>query len=163
MEIANLDIIITLIIAIYGAILSTYTIWNSKQEHKREIKVKTTYGFIKSPITGVSPLMIMSTAMNTGRKTVSITSMGFILPNKDREYLILLKPQSNVIFPYDLAEGKSCQVWDTAKELAEDLKHEGYSGRIDLRGYFKDAIGNEYRSKPMKFSIEKHLEQNTKT
>ncbi len=163
MEFSNWDIIITLIIAVYGAMLSTYTVWNARQERKREIKVKMTYGFIKSPITGVSPLMLMLTAMNTGRKTVSITNMGFILPNKDREYLILLQPQSNVTFPYDLAEGKSCQVWDTAKELAEDLIREGYSGRISLKGYYKDAIGNEYRSKPMKFSIEKHVEQETKS
>ena len=123
------DVIVTLLIAVYGAILSSYAIWNARQEHKREIKVQTSFGFIKSPITGVSPLMVISTAMNTGRKTVSLTNMGFILPNKDREYLILLHPQSNVSFPYDLVEGKSCQVWDTTNELAVDLKREGYSGK----------------------------------
>ena len=156
------DVIITLIIAVYGAILSTYMTWNARQEHKREIKVQTSFGFIKSPFSGVSPLMIISTAMNTGRKTVTLSSVGLILPNKDKEYLTFLKPNSAVSFPYDLVEGKSCQVWDTAKELAVDLKREGYSGRINLKGYYKDAIGNEFRSKPLRFNIDKAL-QDAKT
>jgi hypothetical protein len=32
----GLDVIITLIIAVYGALLSTYSVWASRQEKKRE-------------------------------------------------------------------------------------------------------------------------------
>lgn len=154
MEFNNWGILITLIIAVYGAILSTFTFWNTKQENKREIKVKASHGLIKKP-TGVTPPLVILTAMNTGRKTVSLTNTGLILPNKDRPYLIFTQPDSFVPFPHDLVEGKSCQVWLTAKELANDLVSEGYSGRISLRGYYRDAIGDEYRSKPMKFNIER--------
>jgi hypothetical protein len=149
------DVIITLIIAIYGALVSTYSVWGSRQEHKREIKVELAYGFMRNSLSEVSPLMLILSALNTGRRTVTLTSMGLILPKKDKKYLVFLQPESNVSFPYDLLEGKNCNVWTTTKELAEDLKREGYSGKISLKGYYKDAIGGEYKSKSLKFNIEK--------
>jgi len=151
----GLDVVITLIIAIYGALLSTYSIWNARQEHKREIKVELSYGFMRNPLSGVSPPMLFLSALNTGTKTVTLSSMGLILPRKDKKYLIFVQPESSVSFPYDLPEGKSCSVWITTKELAEDLKREGYSGRISLKGYYRDAIGGYYKSKSVKFTIEK--------
>jgi hypothetical protein len=153
----GLDVIITLLIAIYGALLSTYSVWTARQEHKREIKVELSYGFMRNPLSGVSPPMLLLSASNTGTKTVTLTSMGLILPRKDKKYLIFAQPESNVSFPCDLLEGKNCNVWVTTKELAEDLKREGYSGRISLKGYYRDAIGGYYESKSFKFDIEFHL------
>jgi hypothetical protein len=77
------------------------------------------------------------------------------LPKKDKKFLAFLRPDSNVTFPYDLLEGKSCSVWITTKELADDLRREGYSGKINLKGYYKDAIGGDYESKSVKFNVEK--------
>ena len=54
----GLDVIITLLIAIYGALLSTYSVWASRQEHKREIKVERSYGFIRNPLLQVSPPLL---------------------------------------------------------------------------------------------------------
>lgn len=146
--------IITLIIAIYGALLSSYSVWASKQEKKREIKVQLSYGFHAGP-PSVGPMMLIISALNTGQKRVTLTSMGLILPKKDEKFLTFLRPDSNVNFPCDLIEGKGCDVWVTTKELAVDLKHEGYSGKVSLKGYYRDAIGGEYRSKSLKFDIEK--------
>lgn len=151
----GLDVVITLLIAIYGALLSTYSIWTRRQEHKREVKVELSYGITRSPLLEVSPLMLILSALNTGTKMVTLTSMGLILPRKDKKYLTILQPESNVTFPYELLEGKNCSVWIGIEKLAKDLKHEVYSGKIDLKGYYKDAIGNEYRSKSVKFDIEK--------
>jgi len=153
MEFTNWDIIITLIIAVYGAILSTYSIWSERQEHKREIKVRLSYGFIRNVLGQVSPTMIILEALNKGSKTVTLSSMGLILPKK--KYLFLARPNSYVTFPHDLLDGKNVNVWLETKELAGDLKNEGYSGRIRLRGYYNDAIGNRYISKSVKFNIDK--------
>lgn len=149
----GLDVIITLIIAIYGALLSTYSIWASRQEKKREIKVKLSYGLLASP-PSVSPKMLFISALNTGQKRATLTSMGLILPKKDRKYLVFLRPDSNVSFPHDLLEGKDCRVWVTTERIALDLKRQGYSGKVSLKGYYSDAIGKEYRSKSLKFDIE---------
>ena len=145
--------IITLIIAIYGAVLSTYSVLISKQQYKREIKVVLSYGFIRNPLSQVSPTMLFIAAHNTGEKTITLTSMGLLLPNK--KYLNFLRPDSNVSFPHELLAGKDCNVWVTTKELAEDLKREGLSGKVSLKGFYRDAIGGDYRSKSIKFNIDK--------
>ena len=153
MEFSGWDVIITLLIASYGAIVSTYSVWNARKEHKREVKVKISFGFLKQVT--VSPPMLMLSAMNTGTKTVTLSSMGLILPAKEKKYLYFMRPDSYVTFPHDLLEGKDVLVWITTKELAHDLKQEGYSGTISLRGFYRDAIGNEYKSHAMKFDIDK--------
>jgi hypothetical protein len=154
MEFTGWDIIITLIIAMYGAILSTYSIWNARQEHRREVKVRLSYGFSTHPFAPQGLLLIIE-ALNTGRKTVTLSSTGLILPTKDKKYYTFLRPNSNVTFPYDLPEGKNCSVWIGTKELSENLKQEGYSGKIELKGYYGDAIGGKYKSKSIKFDIDK--------
>jgi len=154
MEIADWDILVTLSIALYGAILSTYTIWNARKEHKRELKVRLSYGFSTHPFAPQGLLLIIE-ALNTGRKTVTLSSMGLILPTEDKKYFAIIHPNSYVTFPYDLPEGKNCSVWIATKELSEDLKQEGYSGEIELKGYYGDAIGGKYKSKSIKFDIDK--------
>jgi hypothetical protein len=99
--------------------------------------------------------MLFIAAHNTGEKTITLNSMGLLFPNK--RYLHFLRPDSNVSFPHDLLAGKDCKVWVTTKEIAEDLKREGLSGKVSLKGYYQDAIGGEYRSKSIKFNIEKLL------
>ena len=74
----NWDILLTLIIAVYGAMLSTYTIWVAKQESKRKIKVELSYGFNTNPLVKAETLLLIR-AMNLGRKTVTLSSVGLIL------------------------------------------------------------------------------------
>lgn len=71
-----------------------------------------------------------------------------------------MEPRSNVKFPYTLSEGKECSIWETQKELATDLKNNGYSGKIKLRGYYRSAVGKIFKSKPINFDIEKTLAEN---
>jgi hypothetical protein len=146
------DVVITLLIAIYGALVSTYSVWTARQEHRREIKVELSYGFMRNALAEVSPTLLILSAMNTGAKTATLTSTGLALPRK--KYLLFAQPESNVTFPHDLPEGKSCSVWITNEELLKDLKREGYSGRIKLKGYYRDAVGGYYKSKSVRFNIE---------
>ena len=150
MEFGGWDIIITLIIASYGAVVSTISIWYTRKEHKREVKVTLSFGLIKQ--ISVSPPQIFLEALNIGSKTVTLSSFGLNLPNKKNMYFP--NPNSNAPFPHELLEGKSVSVWIDAKELAKNLKQEGYSGMISYKGFYKDAIGNVYRSKEEKFDIE---------
>ncbi len=150
MDFNGWDIIITLLVALYGAILSTYTIINERKEHKREIKVTLSFGLIEQG--EVSPPMVILSALNTGSKTVTLSSKGLILPNK--KILFFVRQDDCFPFPYDLVEGKDVMVWREAKELANKLKQEGLLGKIKLKGFFRDAIGNRYVSKAVKFDIE---------
>jgi hypothetical protein len=100
----------------------------------------------------LSEVLILS-ALNTGSKTVTMSSMGLILP--DKKYLFFVYPTSDVTFPYELAEGKNCKVWTSLEQLAKDLKKEGFSGNVKLIGFYRDAIDNKYRSKPLKFNVDR--------
>jgi hypothetical protein len=106
----------------------------------------------------VGPSTISLSAQNIGYRDITLDSMGFIFP--DKKYTFIVEPQSNVKFPYTLSEGKECSVWKTQKELAIELRDNGYSGKIKLRGYYRSAIGKIFKSKPIDFDIEKTLAEN---
>ena len=145
---------ITLLIAIWGALLATYKVLSDYLKNVRKLKVQVVYGFITQR-RGVGPNVITITAINTGYREITLNSMGFILP--DKKIILIIEPQSNVKFPYTLSEGKQCCVWQTQKELAEDLRNNGYSGKIRLRGYYRSATGDTFKSKPIDFDIESAL------
>jgi len=57
-------------------------------------------------------------------------------------------------FPYTLSEGKEYNILETQSQLASSLKEKGYSGKIKLRGYYKNTLGKIFKSKPIDFDIE---------
>lgn len=145
---------ITLLIALWGAILSTYKLLSDRNKTKRTLKVEVSYGFMTLE-NDVGPNTISLTAINTGYRPITLTSVGYLLP--DKKTMFIVEPQSNVKFPYTLLEGNQCSVWKIQKKMALELKENGYSGTIKIRGYYRSAIGNLYKSKPIKFDIEKAL------
>jgi hypothetical protein len=143
--------VIIAIVAVYGAMLSTYTALLNWRDKTRRVAVRLSLGFgVYGNQTG--PTVLLVTASNPGSRTVTLTSWALRLP--DKRQLWPPMPQSHVDFPHDLLEGKSCTVWVPAREVAEGLKGEGFSGRIKLAGLFRDAVGNVYTSKPIKFDID---------
>lgn len=142
---------ITLLVAIWAALLATYKVLSDYLRNVRKLKVQVAYGFITRR-RGAGPTVITITAINTGYREITLNSMGFILP--DKKISLIIEPQSNVKFPYTLSEGKQCYVWQTQKELAEDLRDNGYSGKIRLRGYYRSATGDTFKSKPIDFDTE---------
>ncbi|XES77505.1 MAG: hypothetical protein ACBZ72_01195 [Candidatus Bathyarchaeia archaeon] len=149
MDFGGWDVLTTLLIALYGAVLSTFTIISQKKEHKREVKVTLSFGFVDQG----RPLeaMFILSAKNTGSKTVTMSSRGLILPNNKILHFVR---QSYFPFPIELTEGKDIFDWREVKELAQELKKEGYSGIIEVKGFFKDAVDHWYESKLVKFDLE---------
>jgi len=146
---------ITLLIALWGALLATYKILSDYRKSIRRLKVEVSYGFFTLREGGVGSTVITITAINTGHREITLNSMGYILP--DNKYSVIIEPQSNVRFPYTLSEGKQCNVWRTQRDLAEELKDHGYSGKIRLRGYYRSATGETIKSKAIDFDIESAL------
>jgi sRNA-binding regulator protein Hfq len=145
---------ITLLIALWGAVLSTAKVLYDYSRNICRLKVYLAYGFLTQGNI-VGPDTISISAMNIGYRDVTLNSMGFILP--DEKYIMIIEPQSNVKFPYTLSEGKECSVSKMQKQLAKELRKHGYSGKIKLRGYYRSAIGTIFKSKPVDFDIEKAL------
>lgn len=148
---------ITLFIALWGAVLSTLKVLSDYLKDVRKLKVYLAYGFLTQG-RSIGPATIIINAINTGHRDMTLSSMGFILP--DNNFLFIVEPQSNVRFPYTLSEGRQCSVWKTQKELAEELRKNGYSGKIKLRGYYRSETEKTFKSKPIDFAIEEIIAKN---
>jgi len=143
--------LITAIVAIYGAALTTYTIYTKRRESKTQIEVESQISFLVFG-RGVSDAVVMLTAKNPGEKVVLLNTQGFILPDKKQVFFPL--PYSDVKFPYELQSGKDCKVWTDARQFAQTLKREGYYGTVKLAPYYRDQLGRTYKGKNWKFNID---------
>lgn len=150
---SQLPTIITALIAIYGAILSTYNLVLKRREKSHQVSVNLSSGFLTCG-ERLSPYVLFIVASNPGHRTVTLDSVGIRLPDK-RQIVFPFSGRfgSDVQFPHDLTEGQSCRAWVDVKELTA-LLEEGISGRIKLIGFYTDAIGGKYKSKPLKFNID---------
>ena len=139
------------IVAIYGAELSTYNLIIKLKERFNTIKVDINVGFL-SGSTGVSDTNLIISANNHSSKRVTLQPPYIDLP--DNKKMLLMNYQSNITFPYELKPRNNCKVWNNLKRTAQSLKEEGYEGTIKIKGVYKDAIGNKYKSKALKLNLE---------
>ena len=148
-------------VAVYGAILSTilailevYRFRAEQREREPRIRVEIARGFMRQG-DAVGPDLIFLDAANAGDKNVTLSFPALLLP--DGKYLMTPIPrgdESNVTFPCELLPGRSCSTWREAGNLARSLRKNGYSGRIEIVGEYRDAVGNSYKSKPFNFDID---------
>jgi hypothetical protein len=147
--------IIVAILAIYGAFLSTVIFLKEQQKSKRRIKVKLSTGYTTS-VKGLSDFMLIIEFINPGFKTVTINSPE--LRFDDGKKLIIPYPNSNVMFPHSLEEGKNAHVWIELSHLKKELIEAGYKNSIKIKGAIFDQTGNLFMSKGwMKIRINNDL------
>jgi hypothetical protein len=96
--------------------------------------------------------MIFLIAANSGDRPVTVNIPSLLLPDTRR--LLLVGAERHVTFPYELAPGQSCEVYEDVKKLAMSLKKEDFSGSVELVCEYRDALENSYRSKPFQFNID---------
>jgi hypothetical protein len=138
---------ITLLIALWGAVLSTVKVLFDYSKKRWNLKVDIGYTLDNS---------IFVSAKNIGYENVTFSMAGFILPNGKLFWNPLDVQKYQV--PYTLLVGKSIGMpQGSLKELAIELKHNGYSGKIKLKGFYKTDIGKIFKSKSFDFDIEKVL------
>jgi hypothetical protein len=141
--------IATAITSIAAVLVAAYALHLQRQEKRPKIEVECSISLLKFGL-AVSEAVVMLTAKNPGRQTVTLSTPGFFLPGK--KGLSFMNPQSNVTFPHELAPEKSCQVWMDLKEFSRELIAEGYYGEIKLVGFFSDMVGRTYKSKKWEFN-----------
>lgn len=146
--------IITVVVALYGAILSTYIYITQRNDKRRKIKVKLTAGLMNPP-TPSQEFMLFLEVINIGNRKVTINSTGLRLP--EGQTVISLVGNTHVTLPFELEEGKNCHFWFEIKDLAGSLSNSGKSGKIKLKGYANDGADNTFYSKPYEFDIDDWL------
>ncbi len=143
--------VITAVVALYGAVLSTLNYVASRREKKRLVKVGLSFGYLTHG-PQLSPAMLLITAANIGTLPVTLSSGGVRLPNGKQAFSP--QPNSDVAFPHELQGGRECRIWTDAKEFADALRREGLFGKVKLKGFYLDQTGVHHTSKPLRFDTD---------
>mgnify|MGYP003433557928 CR=1 FL=1 len=147
--------IVTLIIALWGPILSTYQLIESGKEKLRIATVTLKQGYAPAINSELEEMLILTVA-NPGNRTLTINKPIFELPDKS---ILVFHPTGSTArqYPYELLEGKNCLTWIEIAEVAKVLQEKGFSGKVKLRGIVTDAVGNKFVSKSVPITIGRWL------
>lgn len=151
-EWAVLGIVVTVVV---GLPALYFAIRPRKPKPTNEVRVTLAVGYIAVMTMGSPKLLIE--AMNHG-DTVTLTGAGILLPNGNQ--LFIVKQQyEGIMLPArygELLGGKNFTSWMDADELARALTDAEYTGTVEVRGFFKDALGRRYLSGPLSFEIDRY-------
>jgi len=131
-------------IAIYGAALSTIAIgWNvyNNLQDRPKIKIQAKFGFTSSE-NGSSENLLIITAINKGKRSVYLLSMGLRSGDED---LINTRTRS---LPYELKGG------DSHSESFE--LHKIKNRQFDF-AWYRDKTGRLYKSKSVRKKLDKYF------
>lgn len=136
--------IVTALLALYGAVLSTIIFFKEQRKGMRRINLTLRYGFLTYD-EGLSNQMLIFEVINPGFKAVTIN--GPQLRFADGKSMIFPVPNSNVRFPYTVEEGKSAHTWIELQTLIDSLRRNGYSNSVKFKGVVHDQTGREFATK----------------
>lgn len=132
--------------------LSAVKYLDKRKEKKYRVSVTLKHGWPAYTNGKLGPDVLLIEAANPGFRPVTLTSCGILLPNN-----------SSVVFPGELdngdrlpremTPGKSCMKWLDTVSVAETLLHNGWRGEIKLIGFYGDALGKKYKSKPLRVDL----------
>lgn len=150
--------LITLGIATYGAIFSTisiiFSIYFAIKTHKPSIQVRLSEGFLVGKNYEDKNTYLFINAGNNSTRNIRLNTVGFLYKGKIFQIPYPLTLQT---FPCELKDGDSFSCWITTKNVAEGLRKNNFGGKVKIKGFFSDALGNRYCSKPYKFDSDKWL------
>ena len=141
---------LTAILGIYGAALTTYSISSARKQNRRQVKVTVNYGYLTYGRALGDEQMFILSASNPGQRAVTLTGVGFQLP--DKRTLVLPYPQGTQL-PHQLMEGTNCQHFVSIRDVARELSRSGFSQKVKLIGFYRDAVDVWHRSRPFPFNI----------
>lgn len=142
--------IFTLVVALYGAGLSTYVAIAQRRDKWPRVEAKLAYGFL-THAAGLSDTQILLSAANVGHTSVTLSSGGLLLA--DGSQVLTLSHNTSERLPQQLEPGKSLTMWFELRPLAAELASRGRSGKIKVRAKFIDQTSREYLSKPMEIDV----------
>ena len=142
---------ITALVALYGAVLSTYTLISSRRDKRRRVKVELAEGFLTTEADPRTTMLFIRIS-NPGHIPVTLQRPGIQLPN-GATWVSRSQP-TDAHFPHELRPGQARAVWTPLAVFANQLKGEGFSGEVNLVGFCRDAMGTIHRGKRWKFDVD---------
>lgn len=138
--------LITALVALYGAILSTIAFIRQNRDRKPRVKVTMSLGLVFHQLQGSSGTQLIVEAANSGQVNITIGSWSIRYPGKKKlfDQLALVSPQ----LPAELSPGQKVTICMEYARLRNSLLKHGYSRKVKVRGEVADGLGNRYLSKP---------------
>jgi hypothetical protein len=151
--IATLEVkdIVTFVIAIYGAFLSTFNLRQALNKERRQIFVTYTPAFLAYGDGNTSTQMTSIDIVNHGYRPVVAVAPTVRMPNGENMSFVGVPDFRN--FPRKLEDGESVSMMIPNDEVAKVLRANGYSGKVKLWPNCKDRTGKRYWSKKWIFDL----------
>lgn len=108
------------LLAIYGAILSTFNWRQASRKERRELKVCAST-IVPTYAATLGKALAKIEVTNIGYRTVTVKSIAFELPNRKRMYLIrsiAIPGLSDTVLPATLADSESAHVYMSYEDIA---------------------------------------------
>lgn len=132
------------IIAIYAAIISTFTLYYFFDQSRINLKVSMT----KGDETGLDSNILTVTVVNSGKKPVTLTVFGIITP--DGKKIVVPGASGSASAPPLPTRIKEGQVCTGYYDLTANLTYlHQYGNKFLLQGFFRDAEKRDYTSEPV--------------
>ena len=148
---------IALLIAIYGASLSTIQWHDSRAEKARRLDVSLSFDApIAKGVLQRGGLLLKAT--NPGYQVVTVTAAGLILP--DGKICLMSVDSGEWQFPKRIAPGENSLILYTGQHLAylcNSVASRGFNGTVTLIGFCVDGEDKFHKSVPLQFNIEDAL------
>ncbi len=143
--------IITLVIAAYGAVLSSFNLWQASTKNRRRILLKRSIGFYTYAGGGMGSAMATFEVINQGYRPVVVDAPTIKLPSGKQ--MILLTADGLKDFPKRLEDGETVSLRIPFADITAALKKDGYSGTVTLWPICKDSTGNLFKGKRWRFDV----------
>ena len=140
---------IALVIAVYGAGLSTLQLYDSRTEKARRVEVSLIYGgVIAKGVIHQKALAV--TVWNPSYQEVAIAAAGILLPDGGRIYVLDPKAPTRVP-PGDNLQGR----WagQDLVRFCDVIAEQGFNGKVALIGFCQDGLGAFHNSAPLQFDV----------
>ena len=146
--------IATILMAVYGAFLSTILAIYKISSDRKRLKVNLNIGIAPDNLNTQHKVLFLSCS-NLGKRPITLQSYGIEMPNK--RFLFFIN-ESHDSLPKTLSDGEGCTLFSNSQEITKALIEEGYNDTVKVFGFFKDASGKKYNSKMFKFNLTKWLD-----
>jgi hypothetical protein len=144
----------TTLLALYGAVLSTYREISARWAKKAKAKIYYSTSWMMIDGAGSQTPYVHVRIMNTGQTDLhfseTCTAVGV---KRQKTTYMIYKPLSDVTFPYTLKPGAAFYIGGKKDALTEALKTAGRSGKVKTRAVVFDSIGRQFTSKWVKLEL----------
>jgi len=146
--------LLTAAIAIYGALLSTFTLVLHQREKKQKVTVKLWLGMLGVGKSSVVDIVIMEAA-NAGSVPIHLSNCCYLIPHSKKKLVARFEYDKEM--PITLAPGESVQAWMKSEDFIATLKKEGYNNQVKVVAQFSNKAGREFLSKAEVWELDKLL------